>query len=665
MAKTAVITGATKGLGKQIALELAKDGFEIVINYRTENDSLAQMVEEINKTTKAYTFKADISNFDEAKALIDFAASETGKIDLLVNNAGITNDKLLVRMSEEDFSKVIDINLKGTFNCIRHASRLMMKQKFGRIVNISSVIGLIGNVGQANYAASKAGVIGLTKSAAREMAPYSVTVNAIAPGFIKSDMTDKLTDEIKDNIKSSIPMRKIGEPKDVANLVKFLANDETGYITGQVINVDGGMVMYYSIIWEARMQKRVVITGMGTINPVGNNLNDYWNALLEGKCGIDIIKAFDPSDFKAKTAGEVKDFNPSELIGRKEAKRLDRFSQFAIVAAKEALAHSKLDMDKIDKNRAGAVIGSGIGGLATIEAEQTKLLNSGPDRVSPLFIPMAISNMAAGNVAITIGLKGICTSVVTACASATNAIGEAFKLIQSGNQDIVFAGGAEASITPLAIAGFASMTALSTSTDPKRASIPFDKDRDGFVMGEGAGVLVLESLEHAQERGADIYGEIVGYGCSSDAYHITSPEPSGEGGARAMKNALEDANVKPEEVIYINAHGTSTPYNDKIETAAIKRVFGEHSKDMVINSTKSMTGHLLGAAGAVEAIASIMSLKEGIVHPTVGLVTPDEECDLDYVKGEKRVVDVKYAISNSLGFGGHNASLLFKKWEGK
>ena len=244
MAKTAVITGATKGLGKQIALELAKDGFEIVINYRTENDSLAQMVEEINKTTKAYTFKADISNFDEAKALIDFAASETGKIDLLVNNAGITNDKLLVRMSEEDFSKVIDINLKGTFNCIRHASRLMMKQKFGRIVNISSVIGLIGNVGQANYAASKAGVIGLTKSAAREMAPYSVTVNAIAPGFIKSDMTDKLTDDIKDSIKSSIPMRKIGEPKDVANLVKFLANDETGYITGQVINVDGGMVMY-------------------------------------------------------------------------------------------------------------------------------------------------------------------------------------------------------------------------------------------------------------------------------------------------------------------------------------------------------------------------------------------------------------------------------------
>ena len=413
------------------------------------------------------------------------------------------------------------------------------------------------------------------------------------------------------------------------------------------------------------MQRRVVITGMGTINPIGNNLNDYWDALLEGKCGIDIITAFDPTDFKAKTAGQVKDFNPSELIGRKEAKRLDRFSQFAVVAAKEALVHSELDMEKVDKNRAGAVIGSGIGGLATIEAEQTKLMNSGPDRVSPLFIPMAISNMAAGNVAITIGLKGICTSVVTACASGTNAIGDGFKLIQSGNQDIIFAGGAEASITPLAIAGFASMTALSTSTNPLRASIPFDKERDGFVMGEGAGVVVLESLEHALERGATIYAEVVGYGCSSDAYHITSPEPSGEGGARAMTNALVDASVKPEEVLYINAHGTSTPYNDKIETAAIKKVFGEHSKQMVVNSTKSMTGHLLGAAGAVEAIACAMSLKGDVVHPTVGLTNLDPECDLDYVIGLKRNIEIHYAMSNSLGFGGHNATLLFKKWEGK
>ena len=413
------------------------------------------------------------------------------------------------------------------------------------------------------------------------------------------------------------------------------------------------------------MHRRVVITGMGTINPIGNNLNDYWDALLEGKCGIDIITAFDPTDFKAKTAGQVKDFNPSELIGRKEAKRLDRFSQFAVVAAKEALVHSELDMEKVDKNRAGAVIGSGIGGLATIEAEQTKLMNSGPDRVSPLFIPMAISNMAAGNVAITIGLKGICTSVVTACASGTNAIGDGFKLIQSGNQDIIFAGGAEASITPLAIAGFASMTALSTSTNPLRASIPFDKERDGFVMGEGAGVLVLESLDHALERGATIYAEVVGYGCSSDAYHITSPEPSGEGGARAMTNALVDANVKPEEVTYINAHGTSTPYNDKIETAAIKKVFGDHSKKMVVNSTKSMTGHLLGAAGAVEAIACTLSLKNGVVHPTIGLTQPDPECDLDYVVGGKRDIEFNYAMSNSLGFGGHNATLLFKKWEGK
>ena len=411
------------------------------------------------------------------------------------------------------------------------------------------------------------------------------------------------------------------------------------------------------------MQKRVVITGMGTINPVGNNLNDYWNALLEGKCGIDIIKAFDPSDFKAKTAGEVKDFNPSELIGRKEAKRLDRFSQFAIVAAKEALAHSKLDMDKIDKNRAGAVIGSGIGGLATIEAEQTKLLNSGPDRVSPLFIPMAISNMAAGNVAITIGLKGICTSVVTACASATNAIGEAFKLIQSGNQDIVFAGGAEASITPLAIAGFASMTALSTSTDPKRASIPFDKDRDGFVMGEGAGALVLETLDSAIARNAKIYCEIIGFGESGDANHITSPVMDGP--LRAMRAAFEmakDLTGEYPKIDYINTHGTSTPVGDKNETAAIKELFGGKEKCPPVSSTKGQIGHCLGAAGAIEAIMAIKALNEGIIPPTINVDNQDPECDLDVVPNVARKVDLITVMSNNFGFGGTNGSVIFKKF---
>lgn len=411
------------------------------------------------------------------------------------------------------------------------------------------------------------------------------------------------------------------------------------------------------------MKNRVVITGMGAVTPLGKDVASYWDGIKQGKCGIDHIKSFDTENFKVKIAGEVKDFNPSEAVGRKEAKRLDRFAQFAVAAAKEALSDSGLDMNDIDATRAGAIIGSGIGGLSTIEEQQTKLMNSGPDRVSPLFIPMAISNMAAGNVAITIGLKGICSCVVTACAAGTNAIGDAFKLIQHGEQDIVFAGGSEASVTPLAIAGFTSMTALSTSEDPSHASIPFDKNRDGFVMGEGAGVLVLESLEHAKKRNAKIYAEIVGYGYSSDAYHITSPDPSGDGGTRSMQKAVDDAGVDPSQIDYVNAHGTSTPYNDKIETAAIKRVFGDHSKDMVVNSTKSMIGHLLGAAGAVEAIASALSLKEGFVHATLGLTEEDPECDLDYVKGEGRNMDIKYALSNSLGFGGHNASILLKKWE--
>jgi len=412
------------------------------------------------------------------------------------------------------------------------------------------------------------------------------------------------------------------------------------------------------------MKNRVVITGMGAITPLGSTVDSFWEALKEGKSGIDFISSFDTEGYKVKIAAEVKDFSASDVLGRREAKRLDRFSQFAIAAAKDAFTDSKLDMESLDKTRAGAIIGSGIGGLSTIEAEQTKLLKSGPDRVSPLFIPMAISNMAAGNVAIAIGLKGVCTSVVTACASGTNAIGEAFRLIQNNSQDIVFAGGSEASITPLAIAGFTSMTALSTSADPKRASIPFDKERDGFVMGEGAGVVVLESLEYAQKRGAKIYAEVVGYATTSDAYHITSPEPTGDGGSRAMELAIEDAGINPSDVDYINAHGTSTPYNDKIETAAIKRTFKEHSEKLMISSTKSMVGHLLGAAGAVEAIACAKSLEEGFVHPTAGYKEKDEECDLDYVPVTGRKSDIKYALSNSLGFGGHNATILLKKWEG-
>jgi 3-oxoacyl-[acyl-carrier-protein] synthase II len=414
------------------------------------------------------------------------------------------------------------------------------------------------------------------------------------------------------------------------------------------------------------MKNRVVITGMGAVTPTGNNVQEFWKSVREGKCGIGEITAFDTTDHKVKLAAEVKEFDPTVAMDKREARRMDRYSQFAMVAAEEAVKDSGLDLDVVDKERFGVVVGSGIGGIGTIEREHKKLMEKGPKRVSPFMIPMIIGNMAAGNIAIKYGAKSMCTTVVTACATGTNAIGDAFRLIQNGIADIIITGGAEASITPLSVAGFANLTALSTSTDPDRASIPFDKDRNGFVMGEGAGILVIESLEHAQKRNARIYAEINGYGATCDAYHITSPAPDGEGGARAMKLAIEDGGIKPEDVSYINAHGTSTPYNDRFETAAIKTVLGEHAYKIPVNSTKSMTGHLLGATGAIEAIVCAKSLQEGFVHETVGLKEIDkEECDLDYVPNEGREQELEYVLSNSLGFGGHNATILLKRWDGK
>ena len=410
------------------------------------------------------------------------------------------------------------------------------------------------------------------------------------------------------------------------------------------------------------MKKRVVITGLGAVTPVGNDVNTFWNNIKSGVEGIDFIKAFDTENFKVKLAAEVKDFDPSSYIERKEAKRMEKFCQFAVASAVQAVEHSKLDLEKINKERFGVIVGSGIGGIGTIEKEQTTLLEKGPNRVHPLFIPIIISNMAAGNIAIRFGAQGVSTTIVTACATGTNSIGEAYRSIQNDLADIMIAGGTEASITPLSIAGFTSLTALSKSTDPKRASIPFDKERDGFIMGEGAGILILESLEHAKERGATIYGEVVGYGSTCDAYHITAPDSEGKGAARAMELAIKEAGINKEEVSYINAHGTSTPINDKVETAAIKRVFGDLAKNIPISSTKSMTGHLLGAAGAVEAIVCVKALGEGFIPPTTGYKVEDEECDLDYVPNEGRSCDIKYAMSNSLGFGGHNAVILLKKW---
>ncbi|QAT41510.1 beta-ketoacyl-ACP synthase II [Clostridium sp. JN-9] len=409
-------------------------------------------------------------------------------------------------------------------------------------------------------------------------------------------------------------------------------------------------------------RNRVVITGLGAITPLGNNPDEFWSNIKSGNTGIDFIKGFDTSDFKVKLAAEVKDFKPELYIEKKEIKRMDRFCQFAIAGAAQAFENSGLDLDSIDKERFGVIVGSGIGGIGTIEREEGNLLKKGPNKVHPLFIPMIISNMAAGNIAIKFGAKGMCTNVVTACATGTNCIGEAFHAIKNGLADIMIAGGTEASITPLSIAGFTQLTALTKSDDPKRASIPFDAERSGFVMGEGSGIVIVESLEHALKRKANILSEIVGYGSTCDAYHMTSPSPDGQGAARAMKIAIDEADISKEEVSYVNAHGTSTPVNDKFETIAIKKVFGDYAKNVPISSTKSMTGHLLGAAGAIEAIVCIKALQEGFIPPTVGYKVSDPDCDLDYVPNVGRQQDINYAMSNSLGFGGHNAVLLFKKW---
>ena len=407
--------------------------------------------------------------------------------------------------------------------------------------------------------------------------------------------------------------------------------------------------------------RRVVITGLGAITPIGNNVEEFWDGIKKGKCGIDEITAFDASNFKVKLAAEVKGYNPEDHFDRREAKRLDKFSQYAIIAAREAWKDSGLDKEKENMERVGVILGSGIGGVETIENENRKCVEKGPDRVSPMYIPMAISNMATGNVAIEIGAKGESIAMITACATGTHCIGESFRMIKHGYQDIVLAGGTESSITPLSIAGFSNIKALSKSEDKTRASIPFDKERNGFVMGEGAGIIVLEELEHAKARGAKIYAEIVGYGATSDAYHITSPAPGGEGGARAMKIAMEEGNVKPEEITYINAHGTSTHLNDSCETQAIKTALGESAKKVMVSSTKGNTGHLLGAAGGVEAIVCAKAIQEGFVPATINYKVPDEECDLDVVPNKGRDMEVKYAMSNSLGFGGHNSTIVLKK----
>ena len=410
------------------------------------------------------------------------------------------------------------------------------------------------------------------------------------------------------------------------------------------------------------MSRRVVVTGLGAVTPIGNNVDDFWAAVKAGKIGFDHITKFDTTDYKCHIAAELKDFNPQDFMDRKAAKRMEPFSQYAVAAAKQAIDDSGLDIEKEDPYMVGCAIGSGIGSLQAMERETQKLYEKGPNRVNPLLVPLMICNMAAGNVSIQFGLKGKSINDVTACATGTNTIGEAYRSIQYGEADVMVAGGTEGSVCPIGIAGFTALTALSTVDDPAKCSLPFDKNRSGFVMGEGAGVVILEELEHAKARGAKIYAEVVGYGCSSDAYHITSPQEDGAGAARAMTNAMSDAGVTPADVKYINAHGTGTHHNDLFETRAIKLAFGDEAANLKINSTKSMIGHLLGAAGAVEFITCVKEIQDGFIHKTVGYETTDEEIDLNYCKNSYEE-PVEYALSNSLGFGGHNASILLKAYK--
>ena len=660
--RTAVVTGGSRGIGRAVCVQLARQGCHVVVNYCHGEAAAAETVSLCRaEGAQAVAVQADVSTAEGCKKLFEEAVNAFGRVDILVNNAGITRDNLILRMSEADFDAVLDANLKGAFLCCKEAARRMVRQRWGRIVNLSSVVALRGNAGQTNYAASKAGLIGLTKSLARELASRNVTVNAVAPGFIETDMTAALPEAVRTEMAKDIPAGRAGQPEDVANAVAFFAAEQSSYLTGQVLCVDGGMAMLKE---KFSMEKRrVVITGLGTVNPLGNTAADSWAAAKAGRCGIGPITQFDTTDFKCKLAGEVKNFDPETVVDKKEARKMARFTLLALAAAAEAIADSGLNTEAEAKN-IGVVLSSGIGGLPTIEEQHTRGEEKGMEKVSPYFVPMSIANMAAAQVAIRFGLKGMCTCPVTACAGGTNAVGDAFHRIRDGYETAMVCGGAESCISPLGIGGFTSMKALSTATDPDAASLPFDARRGGFVMGEGSGVLVLEELEHARARGAHIYAEVVGYGANCDAYHFTAPAPGGTGAIDCMKLTLADAGIAPEQVDHINAHGTGTHMNDACETAAIHAVFGEHAKQLTVVSTKSMTGHLLGGAGGIEAVFTALALRDQFAPPTIHYEQPDPECDLDYVPNAGRAQAMTYALSNSLGFGGHNACIALRRWEG-
>ncbi|KAI4453437.1 polyketide synthase-related [Holotrichia oblita] len=665
----ALITGATQGIGAAIALRLASDGFNIAINDVNEAQiekngrKIEQSCRELG--VEAECFAADVSKYDECKKMIEKIKERFKSIDVLVNNAGITRDGLLVRMPEENYDLVIAINQKSIFNMMKLVGAVMMKQKSGRIINLSSVAGLYGNAGQFNYSASKAAVIGMTKSASKELGSRGINVNAVAPGLIETPMTDALTDEQKKVILNQVSMKRYGKVEEIAGVVSFLAGKDSSYVTGQVIEISGGLSIKSKHDNGGRdiLNKRVVISGLGIISPVGNNVNDFWENVKAGRHGFTLEEWFPGQSTEKNVKALVKDFNAFEYFDKKEQRRTDRITQYAVSAALQALKDAGSDFKDVDPYRSGVIIGSGIGGIGTAEEQIVTYHNKGSSRVSVFTIPAMIGNMAAGTVAIKTGFMGTNYCTVSACASSAHAIGEAFRAIKHGYLDVAISGGTEYANIGFAFAGFNNMHAVTRSTDPDRASIPFDKERSGFVLGDGAGILILEELEHALKRGANIYAEICGYGATCDAYHETSPDPDGKGGAKAMELAVSESGLKLTDINSINAHGTSTLPNDRTETAAIKTVFGEHAYKIAVNSTKSIIGHLLGAAGAAEAITCALEIKNGLVHGTAGYRVKDEECDLDYVTEGSRDMKITGVLSNSLGFGGHNATLCFIPFE--
>ncbi|CAG0899262.1 unnamed protein product [Cyprideis torosa] len=624
------LIGGSRGIGRAICLRLAEQGAKVYVNYVSRPEAAQETQEAIvSQGGKAEILRCNIGDGGQVQEAMKSLLNECGRLDILVNNAGITRDGLIALMKESDWDTVLNTNLKGTFLCSKVASRAMMKKRWGRIINITSVIGHAGNTGQANYAAAKAGIVGLSKSLAREYASRGITVNCVAPGYIETDMTSGLDEEVKKALLQEIPLADLGRPEDVAAAVAFLASDDARYITGQTIHLS--------------VEKEKVVPNASFVDDLGADSLDLVELIMAMEEGFD-VEIPDEEAEKIATVQDAIDF-------------------YGMAAAIEAMADSGFTVTEEHAGRVGVITGCGMGGLPTIEKYHRVLFEKGPRKVTPFFIPMVIPNMPSGHISMHFGTKGPNLALTTACAAGTHAVGEAYNHIKNGVCDMVISGGTEAVICEIGIAGFSSMKALSTNNErPQQASRPFDKDRDGFVMSEGAGMLILEEMASAKRRGATIYAEVIGYGLSSDAYHVAAPPEDGAGAVRSMRMALESSGIRLDEVDYVNAHGTSTPLNDRCETQALKNVFGEHAYRMAISSTKSMTGHMLGAAGGIESVFTALSVRNQIAPPTINLVEASPDCDLDYVPNVARKMEIRNAMSNSFGFGGTNGVIIMQKY---